>query len=540
MADFTLTLIDIRRVQHYLFNANELKQNLGASELVEQATRQWVFASLPPGHNWLDPGRDRFDEARPIENPDVPAEVIFSGGGNVAIIFRTHSQAIDFTTRYTLQLLENAPGLEAAVGHTHLQWEKPNGLKEAWRRLQSEVMPGRKNGRTISQAMGGLSVTAECAYTGQPAVDLEVDSDSGRDLLISAEVQAKQDAAASANTRLGNILAAENFQYPSRFDELGGEHGRSSYIAVVHADGNSMSTRIKEFTQDADNRKMAAKMRAFSISVNQAGQAAIQAVRDWVCRAPDLNLDDCWVIQNTVGKRDELFVRLVDNYLPVRPIVFGGDDITFVCEGRLGLALAARCLEAAAQQNLVDGNPLYACAGVAIVHAHYPFARAYALAEELCQAAKREARKLDPGACRASLIHWYITSSGLTEDWDALEGRNYLRPTGSLLLRPLIVVHAPQVQVDAWRTWPAWLEQVRAFRSPPWSGRRNKLEELSLALHKTPADVSRFTAIYGLLPKVNTPDSTEAQMSGWHADRCLYSDALETDDWLIYPQRGEG
>lgn len=539
MTDFTLTLVDIRRVQHYLFNANELKQNLGASELVEQATRQWVCDALPAGHNWLDPQQDRFDLSRSIEKPDVPAEVIFSGGGNVAVIFKNRTLATDFTTRYTLNLIESAPGLEAAIGHNSVKWDQPNGLQEAWQQLLSDVMPRRKSGRAVSQPIGGLSVTAECAFTGQPAVVLAVDPDNGRDLPVSAEVWAKQAAVNDANARLEKILAVEGFQYPWRFDELGTEAGHSSYIAVVHADGNSMSTRIKKFTQDNDNRQMVNKMRAFSTSVNQAGQAAIQAMRDWACRAPNLDPDGNWIIENTLGKRQDLVVRLVDNYLPIRPIVFGGDDITIVCEGRLGLAFAARCLEVAAQQVLIDGEPLYACAGVAIVHAHYPFARAYAMAEDLCRVAKGEARKLDSGSCRASLIHWYITSSGLTQEWDEIEQHHYLRPNGTLLLRPLVVAHNPQIHVDPWRTWQDWLEQVRAFRSPPWSGRKNKLEELSLALRKTPAEVTRFTTVYGPLPKVSTPDGAATRASGWYANRCMYSDALESNDWLIYPKRGE-
>jgi hypothetical protein len=32
-----------------------------------------------------------------------------------------------------------------------------------------------------------------------------------------------------------------------------------------------------------------------------------------------------------------------DKYLlPFRPIVFGGDDVTFICDGRLGLSLATQ------------------------------------------------------------------------------------------------------------------------------------------------------------------------------------------------------
>src|SRR6185312_4842133 len=78
--------------------------------------------------------------------------------------------------------------------------------------------------------------------------------------------------------------------------------------------------------------------------------------------------------------------------LPVRPILYGGDDLTFVCHGRLGLALAERYLRAFAAAPASDGQPLSACAGVAIVHSRAPFSRAYGLADELCRTAKGVAR----------------------------------------------------------------------------------------------------------------------------------------------------
>ena len=82
--------------------------------------------------------------------------------------------------------------------------------------------------------------------------------------------------------------------------------------------------------------------------------------------------------------------------LPFRPIVFGGDDVTFVCEGRLGLPLAAHYLTRLASEILPDGDPLYARAGIAIVKTHYPFARAYELAGRLGDSAKAFILASDP------------------------------------------------------------------------------------------------------------------------------------------------
>ena len=46
MAQYRLVYIDTVSIQEYIFGSNDLKQNIGASELVAQATRDWVFDVL--------------------------------------------------------------------------------------------------------------------------------------------------------------------------------------------------------------------------------------------------------------------------------------------------------------------------------------------------------------------------------------------------------------------------------------------------------------------------------------------------------------
>jgi len=545
MTNPTLTLIDIRQVQGYLFSANELKQSLGASALVEQATHEWVFDVLPEKRNaqWnAKEYRVIFDE-RTIEKDDLEAEVIFMGGGNSAILFSTFDAAKNFTTAYTESLLVNAPGLESAVAHVKdIDMGKKGALLQAWKTMQEVEMPKQKEARLVSQPILGLSVTAECAYTGLPAVNdvLKSPEDKGPDarrILVSAQSFAKQDqqTVKAANQRLEKLLHIDEFEYPHDFEELGSERGKSSFIAVVHADGNSMGKRIQAYTEHEENREMIRRMREFSEKVNRIGLEAMQAVRNYVAIALHLAKEENHPYELADRFDNKETVRLKNSFLPLRPLVFGGDDITFVCDGRLGLPLAVKLLQAFSSTQMPDGKQAYACAGVAIVHSHYPFARAYDLAEELCQDAKQKARTWDKDS-RVSLINWHIASSGRTLDWDETQKREFENLNGRLLLRPLVVDKADDISSPAWRTWIAFTEQVAGFRTSFWNTQRNKQKDVREVLRKGADSTRKFTNQNGELPGFAAAPATDVVETGWIEKQCLYFDALEAMDFFVYPE----
>lgn len=457
------------------------------------------------------------------------------GGGNVAILFVSHQLAKDFVRTFTKKLLAEAPGLDVAIGHQDdVDIDTPGSLKAAWDELGEKVMPSRKEGYAKPQPILGLGVTAECAFTSLPAVEEMPDEDAPeRGLLVSAEVRAKRgkNAVEYAKKRLNTLMPAEgDYAYPANFDDLGGEKGRARYIAVVHADGNGIGNRIRQHTGSDDHHEMIDAMRSFSEKINIVGQAAMQSVCDWLRITHQVDykgryyLPDRWLENEAVW--------FAGNHLPIRPIVFGGDDITFVCDGRLGLALAKKFLQEFSQTILSDGERGYACAGVAIVHSHYPFARAYALAEELARDAKRQAREMDAEA-RVSLLNWHYESAGLTLDWDDIRKRNYTsQKEGDLLLRPLVVERHPDVPIDAWRTWDAFTQQLKYFREDDY---RPKLEDLKTTMRKGKPAVRKFTADHWKLPMMPGLKGEDAEMSGWYQGRCVYFDALEANDLLIYP-----
>ncbi|PJF37524.1 MAG: hypothetical protein CUN55_21625, partial [Phototrophicales bacterium] len=78
-------------------------------------------------------------------------------------------------------------------------------------------------------------------------------------------------------------------------------------------------------------------------------------------------------------------------------------------------------------------TPLTACAGIAIVKAHYPFAQAYDLAEELTSNAKQARHSFDEEDA-PSAIDWHVTAGGLYGDLEVIREREYQVAEGSLTL----------------------------------------------------------------------------------------------------------
>src|SRR5690554_6337081 len=114
-----LTIVDTTQIQSYIFSSNRLRENLGASHLVAQATGQWALdavCEITSSHNILDAAKPKFDAQRKIEVDDAQqAEVIYAGGGNAVIIFREKDHVDNFTRKLSRSVLEKAPGLQLVI-----------------------------------------------------------------------------------------------------------------------------------------------------------------------------------------------------------------------------------------------------------------------------------------------------------------------------------------------------------------------------------------------------------------------------------------
>ena len=529
MSKWTVTVIDTVGIQDYIFGSNVLKQNVGASELVRRSTQDWVYQEL------VTLGKTNVNQkgvtnGLAIEHDDLLAELVYAGGGNAVVLFRSPETAREFTCSLSRRALTEAPGLQLIITHGEFNWETEALSKVVQATL--EKASRKKHDHAVSAPLLGLGVTADCRYTGLPAVSKNQDGKR-----VSAEVRAKEAAFDAAHERLKALLAiGGEYDLARDFDHFGREKGVSSYIAVVHTDGNGMGKRVKaiadQYPRPEDNRPYIKAIRAFSQSVREVAEEALRRTYQQLFQS---------IRNGKIGGEVELLRdRTGKTLIPFRPIVFGGDDVTFVCNGRLGLTLTEFYLQRVTRtdKSLSDGKPLAARAGIVVVKSHFPFARAYALAEELIKSAKdyiNERKKSPYNEQDLSAMDWHFAVSGAVLDLDQIRKREYRGEQGSLLMRP---VSLKADNTSDWRTWDTFVNIVADFQSDKWAERRNKIKALRDALRDGPEAVKQFRQAYRLPTLYKIPGNPESAKTGWVDDKCTCFDAIEAMEFFV-PLEGE-
>lgn len=540
MSQFTVTVLDTTGIQPYIFGSNRLRENIGGSYLVSQATDNWVRDALNDLHAEIQQEVYAFNpekhppEAQPrIEYDGLAAELVYAGGGNTVLLFSEKQYAVEFTQILSKRILEEAPGINLVAVHEEFDWDSQS-LYDVVQNLMKNDLDAKKRSRIPSAPLLGLGVTATCRSTQLVAIGESEKFEDDEPYLISREIQKKLDAVPLANRQLREKLLNTTsgiYEFPFKTDYMGRSEGDSSYVAVIHADGNSMGKRFQKFGEKLSNRNYIIAMRKLSHSVNQAGINALKKVVEVLVNSIELDKD---------GKRKvKGQFEIKDNYLPFRPLVYGGDDVTFVCDGRLGLELAAIYLEGLENQPIADGKPIKACAGICVVKTHYPFARAYQLSEDLCRKAKsfvKDERK-DYGKEDFSALDWHLAATGLIGSISEIRDREFQVPAGSLSMRPISL----KKEIDSdWRTWQGFTKVVKHLNEDEdWKGRRNKVIALRDVLRQGIEATQKFLKNYRikdeqlpLFPEFGGQSKSLAD-KGWLNGVCGYFDAIEAMDFYI-------
>lgn len=551
MNKLTITVVDTTGIQEYVFNSNRLSENIGASYLVSQATKEWVKNALKDLGKELNqkvhiPTCQSLHEVH-ICSDDVTAEIIYTGGGNAVLLFANFQYAKRFTEILSKRVLEDAPGLNIVVAH-YQDFEFGQGnFKDKLNYILEKELAKKKRERIASIPLLGLGVTATCQSTQLPAVDTseEYSRRNEEDIyLISRETKAKLKAVRHANERLikefGEVFNEKIYDFPYRTDYLGRSEGDSSYVAIVHADGNGMGNRFQKCGEGKSDTEAIIDMRQLSADVQKAGISALRKVVEIVSNS----------IENgeVIGTIDKFALKKSKDgkyYLPFRPLVFGGDDVIFVCDGRLGIELATIYLREFENQKVFDNEKLTARAGVCIVKTHYPFARAYQIVEDLYKEAKnfiREERErlYESEDYYCSTLDWHFAASGLIGSLGEIRQREYQVAAGNLIMRP-IRIKDHDTDDEQWRNWSNFIHVIQHFNgqfddvegNEKWKERRNKVIALREVLREGSNQTKQFTNAYGIkaLPPLSQLDNLEN--SGWFDNRCVYFDAIEALDFYI-------
>jgi len=545
--------VDVASIQDYIFGSNTLRENVGASYLVAVATGEWSFKALEEA---LDGKASNVVRGVGIIDPNkhfekgLAAEVLYAGGGKFIALFRDSDDAKRFGQTLSKRVLEQAPGLVLSMGHSPCDFDQ-GSLSQAVSDAIGDAAKRRKVAPKSAPLLG-LGVTVACTSTGMPAVamsdslkDDEGNSDAPRP--ISAEVRAKWDVVQSPQPSLAQQALLDavdgvmlgDFEFPLDFDNLGRSKGDTSYIGVVHADGNGIGKKFiklsecyKEKIGATENRAYIKAVRELSNKVKDASKKALQDLVDSLIAKIEHRLNNKneneYFISVGEGQADIILHKYKDGKydLPFRPLIFGGDDLTFVCDGRLAVGLAAeylRCFEKATADVFDENKPLYAAAGIAIVKTHYPFSRAYDLAEELCSTAKKVFRGQS-----ISQLDWYIAQSGTYDKLEDMRKREYRANDGAeLTARPFTVAHAATDKTSI-HDWETMAHLLKEFGSGKWAEKRNKALALRDALREGKEAVDRFLTLFGgSLPTLNGISYKDP------IGRGAYFDALELLDFYV-------
>ena len=435
-------LLDIVSIQRFVFATNKLRENEGASYMVETFYRNMlpkVFESLK-----YTKGKDFLKG--------------FTGGGNALYFLKDEAKAHEFVKNLLIRSITEFPGLKLAASIQRLDsMEELAGIeslegktfKEMCRKLHKNL---RKN-RDISPIMPrllGHSVTAYDPLSGEPA-DRAPEKDDKH--LFPETLEGKRLPRISQNTYSKRFNAKESrgggkenylkkgrfqellkdrqkfienrefeFSFPKSLEDFQGERGGKSKIAVIHIDGNKMGHRFMNINSLEMLKKMAD-------SVQKATEDAFCAMLDWLLLEHTRN-----IIKNESLLADSFNLNKM---VPIIPIIMGGDDITFVTDSQLGISLTRIFLESFAVREVADQEKLSACAGIAFVGTKYPFYRAVQLAEALTQSAKQEAHKDINGG--SSWLDFQILYGGMSGDLEAMRKKHYCVPQGDLLNGPYMV-----------------------------------------------------------------------------------------------------
>ena len=432
-------LIDTNSIQPYIFSSNKLKMNLGASYIISNLYKNEIIENtlntifhLPNSNKW-DFEEWKKNEKLKIFNLGEKFEVGYVGGGNALFLFSDDNENTAkelpkrFVQEWTKQLLVFFPSIQTSF--SCLKFNKESDYNDLIKNLQEKINKNKWEYSPIinfpnhgfNQPFKFTDLTSEKYFEDS---DDKEEEDTIESDYISATAYSKLSKVEKANQSLisvknvKEILQKTNSKFTRDIEKFGQQKGHKNYIAIVHIDGNSIGAKFKNCLTINDTRRLSLKLDSI---IEEGFLNVLKKITEepiWKQLEPTLQKD----------KKNKKSI------LPIRPIVMSGDDITFVCEGTLGIYLAVEFINSLKDKE-AQGEKITFCAGVAITNTKFPFYRGYQMAEEACRNAKKKFDKDDPN----SYIDFHVQIGGYSGKLDEVRETQFIAPGGSLIHRPYLV-----------------------------------------------------------------------------------------------------
>lgn len=436
--------VSVEGIQSFIFQTNKLREIVGASELVDEICTAFFEEKLK---DW---GIDFKKESS-----------LLAAAGNIRYIFDAREDCEKVVRLFPKAVMEKADGISINQAVVE-SGGYPDDIQELEKRLRTQ-----RNKRITIRDVAGLMVTETARKTG--GVGYQYDSEGVLDLGQSQKLNASN----RANRRLAeSFLGDVNLSNPFPLniaDIVEGEENQS-WIAVIHADGNSLGKKLIKMGELLAGDAAKSAFKDFSGKLDKATK-----------KATKLAFDE--VVEKVVnGESDEK--------KPFRPVVLGGDDLTAIIRGDLALEFAQKFLEKFEQvtkevftsfdrthniEGALFSSGLTACAGIAYIKANYPFHYGVKLAESLCQEAKKASRKIKSDHSPSSLMFHKVHASFI-ENFEDIVDKELSAENNVFFNYGPYFIHSQK----GFDTVDKLLDRIKYLNEPdaPKSGLRNWLTEL--------------------------------------------------------------
>jgi len=498
-------LIDTVSIQKYIYSSNKLKENIGASFIVEdiyiglmKKSLIEVFGRDYPLDAWYS---DKNYSFQMQNNASLEFEVGYIGGGNALLFFKEEAKLKHFTRDWTRNLLVGYPGINTAMACKEYSIENDDFKK--YLDAMFEMLRKNKNENLLNTVVNKMNISADCKLSDYAAEVVYHDSEGSS--FISKLSKVKLEKADDSKMKIKEmcLLKESKWEFTNKINELWQKEGEN-YVALVHIDGNNMGTKFQECKSLKDIRKL-------SHDIYTITQNSFKKLINYVIEKSDMLI-------NTNHFDDEKTRMNKDNKipLPIRSIVIGGDDITFICNAKLGMHLAEKFIDSWISDD--ESYPdLSACAGIAIIKSKYPFYRAYHLCENLCSEAKKHARKNSELIPNSNWLNYYILQNATSKDIEEFKTSHF----GPYLLDDKnedCQIKKFKMGMNQFRKWPKSKMMLLKNFLQERSDVEEKLEELKIQGWE--------------LPKIEY--KTNYTQKGWRNNKTPYLDMIEFIDF--YPQ----
>lgn len=434
----------VQGIQQFIFQTNELKDIVGASELVEN------ICTVEFGKELYGISSQRHSEIMGKLSKDDNA--VLNAAGNIKYIFEDKAACEKMVLNFPRRVLSYAPGI--TISQAVVKFEEGK-IAEAVNLLESRLRIQRnKPMNSITQGLMGIHRSRN---TNLPSI-IKLTETEGKEEFLDAATLSKRyhiDRENIIRKRTTRNLCLKAFGKQDlevnvdflRNSEIAFDTEdmteSNSWIAVIHADGNGVGQIVSKIGNKLDDFKK------FSKALNEA----------------------------TINAAVTAFKHIEEKYswkkvIPIRPIVIGGDDFTVICRADLAIEYVTEYIKHF-QDNTKNGivgqllkshnvftkgdvtDCLTACAGIAFVKESYPFYYGYELAESLCTHAKKDAKNDEHvrsgEALPPSCIMFHKVQDSFIESYDDIIKRELLPTAGvSFEFGPYYLSEKSAKEKDRW------------------------------------------------------------------------------------------